>query len=75
MPKVGQWGQLKFEGGLLQECLQVKVHKTTPNQRFTIIQKNSKCYNVYTIYKLVTKIDKLDTKIHKIQQDVSDSHT
>ena len=46
-----------------------------PKPLITIIQKNSKCYNVYTIHKLDTKIHKLDTKIHKIQQDVSDSHT
>jgi hypothetical protein len=55
VPKVGQMGSTKFEGGLLQKCLQVKVHKTTPNQGLELLTKIYNCYNVYTIYKDTTR--------------------
>ena len=52
-------GSTKFEGGLLQKCLQVKVHKTTPNQRLQL-------------YKRITSVI-MFTQFTKIQQDTKDT--
>jgi hypothetical protein len=61
-------GSTKFEGGLLQKCLQVKDQKLPQTKDYNYLQKNYNCYNVYTIHK--------DTKRYtKIQQDVSEINT
>jgi hypothetical protein len=59
---VGQWGRLRFEGGSITKVLQVDTSLSYPKPQDTTIQRMSKCYNVYKIYKSDTKIHKLDTR-------------
>jgi hypothetical protein len=59
---VGQWGRLRFEGGSITTVLQVIQVKLPQTTEIITIQRMSKCYNVYKIYKSDTKIHKLDTR-------------
>ena len=58
VPKVGQWGQLMFEGGLLQEVYKLNKLSYPQTQGYNYLQKNTKCYNDYTIYKDITRYKK-----------------
>jgi hypothetical protein len=60
-------GSTKFEGGLLQKCLQVKAKTLPQTKDYNYLQK-------ITSVTMFTKIQR-DTKIQKIQQDVSDINT
>jgi hypothetical protein len=51
-------GSTKFEGGLLQKCLQLKVQKTTPNQRLELLTKELQVLQCL-------HNSQIDTKIHK----------
>ena len=63
MPKVGQWGQLSLRV-VYYKVLQYEQVKLPQTKDYIYLQKNYKCYNVYTIYKNT-----------KIQQDVSEINT
>ena len=51
MPTVGQWGQLMFEGGLLQKYYNMKWVKLPQTKDYKYLQKNYNYYNVYKIHK------------------------
>ena len=40
MPKVGQWGQLKFEGGSITKVLQLRQVKLPQTKDHNYLQKN-----------------------------------
>ena len=44
-------GSTKFEGGLLQEVYKLNKLSYPQTQGYNYLQKNTKCYNDYTIYK------------------------
>ena len=64
MPKVGQWGQLSLRVVQLQKFYKWSDLKLPQTKDYEYLQKNYKCYNVYTIYKNT-----------KIQKDVSEIKT
>jgi hypothetical protein len=52
VPKVGQWGQLKFEGGLLQKSFTSETSLNYPKPQVTISHKRIlSVTNVYNIHK------------------------
>jgi hypothetical protein len=66
-------GSTKFEGGSLQEVLQVKSNQTTPNPKIRIIQMIIQCYKVYKITRYTRDVQdtQMDTRYTK---EINDSH-
>ena len=55
VPKVGQWGQLSLRVVQLQKFIKWNKLNYPQTQGYNHLQKNTKCYNDYTIYKDTTR--------------------
>ena len=67
MPKVGQWGQLNLRVVYYKDITS-KSSKTTPNQRLELLTRDLQMLQCL-------QNTQIDTKIQKIQQDVSEVNT
>jgi hypothetical protein len=62
VPKVGQWGQLKFQGWFIIKVLQINQFKLLKDPRLLSLTKRIlNVTNYYTIYK-----DTQDTKVQEV---------
>jgi hypothetical protein len=71
VPKVGQWGRLRFEGGLLQQSFTSETSLNYPKPQATTIQRNSKCYN--RLHQLQTRYKDIQIRYTDIQDRYKDT--